>query len=306
VVKLASWLANRQDNAIKVCEFLDYNRNIIEKEGKNMDFINEKVLFVSLFILIIHSIETLAYAVRLSGTRVKLIASALSLFNVMVMVSRLANMMQQPFTGSLIDTTPKQGALEFVKMEFRVLIGSSTLGTLLGILLLPTFIAIFSRAIIHLSNQRGSIPALMKKGANIAFLKRGIKHTHLPRWSYIKDINLRNVPKQLFFVNMVITAVYTIGVLSALYASLIASERALTAIMASGLINGIATILLVIFVDPKISVLADEVVNRKGNYITLKSISIMMVTSRLFGTILAQFLFVPGAYYIAWFTKFIV
>ncbi len=93
---------------------------------------------------------------------------------------------------------------------------------------------------------------------------------------------------------------------SALYASLIAPERASTAIMASGLINGIATILLVIFVDPKISVLADDVVNRKGNYITLKSISIMMVTSRLFGTVLAQFLFVPGAYYIAWLTKFIV
>ncbi len=116
--------------AIKFFESFNYNRNIIKKKGKNMDFINEKVLFVSLFVLIIHSIETLAYAVRLSGARVKLIASALSLFNVMVIVSRLANMMQQPFTGSLIDTAPKQGSLEFVKMEFRVLIGSSTLGTL--------------------------------------------------------------------------------------------------------------------------------------------------------------------------------
>ncbi|MBA2875796.1 lipid II flippase Amj family protein [Thermaerobacillus caldiproteolyticus] len=270
-----------------------------------MDFVNEKVLFISLFILIIHSIETLAYAVRLSGARVKLIASALSLFNVMVIVSRLANMMQQPFTGSLIDTAPKHGALEFVKMEFRVLIGSSTLGTLLGILLLPTFIAIFSRAIIHLSNNRGSISALMKKGTNMAFFKRGIKHIHLPRWSYIKDINLSNVPKQLFFFNMAITAIYTVGVFAALYASLMAPERSTTAINASGLINGIATILLALFVDPKISILADDVVNRKGNYTTLKSISIMMVTSRLFGTILAQFLFVPGAYYIAWLTKFI-
>ncbi|WP_374967562.1 lipid II flippase family protein [Lysinibacillus sp. RS5] len=36
---------------------------------------------IGLFILIIHSIETLAYAVRLSGARVKLLASALSLFN---------------------------------------------------------------------------------------------------------------------------------------------------------------------------------------------------------------------------------
>lgn len=59
---------------------------------------------------------------------------------------------------------------------------------------------------------------------------------------------------KLFCVNMIITAIYTIGVLSALYAALIAPEIASTAMMASGLINGIATILLVIFIDPKICV----------------------------------------------------
>lgn len=83
-------------------------------------------------------------------------------------------------------------------------------------------------------------------------------------------------------------------------------DRSSTAIMASGLINGIATILLVILIDPKISVLADDVVNNKGSYTKLKSISIMMITSRLFGTLLAQLLFIPGAQYVAWLTKFIV
>ena len=78
----------------------------------------------------------------------------------------------------------------------------------------------------------------------------------------------------------------------------------MTATMASGLINGLATILLVIFVDPKVSVIADDVVNDRGSYLSLKSISIMMVLSRLCGTILAQLLFIPGAKYIAWFTTF--
>jgi hypothetical protein len=87
-------LSNQQRSLVR---FFVYNGRIHEKEGINMDFINEKVLLISLFILIIHSIETLAYAVRLSGVRVKLIASALSLFNVMVIVSRLANMMQHFF-----------------------------------------------------------------------------------------------------------------------------------------------------------------------------------------------------------------
>lgn len=271
-----------------------------------MEILTSQFILIAFFILIIHSIETLAYSVRLSGARVKLLASALSLFNVMVMVSRLANMMQQPFTGSLIDNAPTDHALEFVENQYRVLIGSATLGTIIGVLLLPTFIAIFSRAIIHLADERGSIPGLLKKGFTLSYFKRLLKHIHLPRLAYLKDMNWRDIPIKLFIINMLITAIYTIGVLSALYAALLVPERATTAVMASGLINGIATILLIIFVDPKISILADDVINEKGSYITLKSVSILMVTSRLLGTILAQGLFIPASYYVAWFTQFIV
>jgi hypothetical protein len=271
-----------------------------------VEFLTEKLLFIALFIFIIHSIETLAYAVRLSGARVRMIASALSLFNIMVIVSRLANMMQQPFTGSLIDTAPKQNTLEFVETQFRFLIGASTVGTIFGIILLPTFIALFSRAIIHLSEEKGSVPPLMKRIVSLKYIKRGITHFSLPKFSYLQNTRVKDIPIKLFCVNMIITAIYTIGVLSALYAALLVPERSNAAIMASGLINGIATILLVIFIDPKISVIADDVVNGKGNYNKLKSMSLMMVTSRLLGTILAQWLFIWGAKYIAWFTKFIV
>lgn len=258
-----------------------------------------------LFIFIIHSIETLAYAVRLSGARVKMIASALSLFNIMVIVSRLANMMQQPFTGSLIDTAPKENALEFVEIQFRMLIGASTAGTLFGMILLPTFTALFSRAIIHLSAEKGSVPSMMKRILSPQYMKRGLTHFSFPNFSYLRNTKIKDIPVRLFFINMLITAIYTIGVLSALYAALLAPERAATAVMASGLINGIATILLVLFIDPKISVIADDVVNRKGSYNHLKNMSIMMIASRFCGTIVAQFLFLWGAEYIAWFTKFI-
>lgn len=222
------------------------------------------------------------------------------------MVSRLANMMQQPFTGSLIDNAPSTNTQEFVATQFRFLIGASTVGTIFGMLLLPTFVALFSRAIIHLSEERGSVPSLFKRLFSFQYIKRGITHFSLPRFSYLKDTKIRDIPVRLFLINMIITAIYTIGVLSALYAALLTPERATTAIMASGLINGMATILLVIFVDPKVSVIADDVVNGKGNYQTLKNMSLMMVTSRLLGTLLAQVFFIPGAKYIAWFTQFIV
>ena len=271
-----------------------------------MDIITGKLLFISLFILIIHSIETLAYAVRLSGARVKLIASALSLFNMMVVVSRMANMMQQPFTGGLKDTAPEEHMLEFIEEQFRVIIGASTLGTIVGILLLPTFTALFSRAIVHMSNEGGSVTSILRKGFSIPYIRRAIKHIHMPRMSYLKGIHFKDIPLQLFLFNMIVTAIYTIGVLSAIYASLLVPERESSAMMASGLINGVATILLALFVDPRISVLADKVVNGSGSYVNLKGISIIMIASRLLGTILAQALFIPGAHYIAWVSKLFV
>ncbi|WP_319004427.1 lipid II flippase Amj family protein [Halobacillus litoralis] len=271
-----------------------------------MEFFTEKVLYISMFILVIHTIETLAYAVRLSGARVGLIASALSLFNLMVIISRMANMMQQPFTGSLVDTAPDSNTLDFVEAQYRTILGASTIGTIIGILLLPTFVALFSRSIIHLSKQGGSVPLLLKTFFSFEYIKRGLNLFHFPARKDLRGLTLKAVPWRLFLINMVVTAIYTIGVLSALYAALLAPDRASTAIMASGLINGIATILLVVFVDPKISVMADDVINKRGDYIKLKHVSLMMVFSRLMGTLLAQLLFLPGAQYIAWFTKFIV
>lgn len=270
-----------------------------------MEFITGNVLIISLFILIIHCIETLAYSVRLSGARVKLIASALSLFSTMVIFSRMANMMQQPFTGSLVDEAREDQILNYLDEQFRIVIGASTVGTIVGILLMPTFVALFSRAIILLAKERGSILVVIKKAFTIVYLKRSMKHFRLPRLSYLEDVNFKDIPYKLFFINLIVTGIYTIGVLSALYASLLAPERGATAMMSSGLINGVATILLSLLIDPKISVLADDVVNNRGSYSKLKGISIMMVSSRLLGTLFAQLLLIPGANYIAWVTKLI-
>ncbi|MHA6487726.1 lipid II flippase Amj [Bacillus cabrialesii] len=269
-----------------------------------MHVMTTQVLFIFCFLLLIHSIETLAYATRLSGARVGFIASALSLFNVMVIVSRMSNMVQQPFTGHLIDDAGKN-ALAIVAGQFRFLIFGSTVGTLLGIILLPSFVALFSRAIIHLASGGGSVLQVFQKGFSKQGFKNALSYLRLPSLSYVKGFHIRLIPKRLFVINMLITSIYTIGVLSALYAGLLAPERSTTAVMASGLINGIATMLLAIFVDPKVSVLADDVAKGKRSYTYLKWTSVTMVTSRVAGTLLAQLMFIPGAYYITWLTKWL-
>lgn len=272
-----------------------------------MDILSERLLVIALFILVVTTIETLAYSTRLSGARVGLIASALSLFNTLVVASRFSTMFQQPLTGKLIAEVPEGvNRLGFLENQFRILIGFTTVGVLIGIILFPTFIAIFSRAIIQLSNERGSIISLTKKWFNLKGFKRVILCFRMPKLSYLKGINKHTFPKRLFIINILITAVYTVGVLAAIYGSLLTEPKyAQAVVLSSGIINGIATILLTLFIDPKASVLADRVTTDKKKYVFLKSYSFAMVTSKFAGTILAQIIFIPAAYYVAWFAKWL-
>ncbi|OUB17919.1 hypothetical protein BK708_21330 [Bacillus thuringiensis serovar yunnanensis] len=270
-----------------------------------MDYITNKLIIVFVFMLIISMVETLAYATRLSGARVGFIASAVALFNLLIIVSRFSVMIQQPLTGKLISEASSQDKLDIIATQYRIIIGSTTVGTLLGILLLPTFIILFSKSIIQLSIGNGSIVELIYKCLNPKGLKKCFQYIRTPNLSYLQGMNFSDFPKRLFITNIVITSVYTIGVLSSLYASLLVPENAASAIMSSGIINGIATILLTIFVDPKISILADRVMKSRASYSNLKIYTVAMVTSKLLGTIFAQLLFIPGAYYIAWFSGWI-
>lgn len=270
-----------------------------------MELITEKVIIIALFLLVITMVETLAYSTRISGARVKLIATAISLFSTLVIISRFSTMIQQPLTAKLISEAPDKNTLVFIEEQYRLLIGVTSLGVLLGILLFPTFIHIFSRAIIQLANERGSIIALFLKQWNRKGIKKVLGCFKLPKMTYLTGITFKTIPKRLFIINVIISAVFTTGVLSSIYASLLVPEYSEAALMSSGIINGIATILLTLFIDPKASVLADRVMKKQTDYIYLKSYSLTMISSKFVGTIVAQLLFIPAAYYVAWFASWI-
>ena len=56
---------------------------------------------------------------------------------------------------------------------------------------------------------------------------------------------------KIIYYQYLITVIYTIGILSSLYADLLVPKLKTTAVMASGLIDGVATILLIIFTAPR-------------------------------------------------------
>ncbi|MEI3605076.1 lipid II flippase Amj family protein [Pseudogracilibacillus sp. SE30717A] len=271
-----------------------------------MDQITSKLLIIAAFLLVVTMIETLAYSTRISGVRVRLIATAISLFSTLVVVARLSTTIHQPLTAKLIAEAPDINKLGFLEEQYRILIGVTSIGVLLGMFLFPTFIAIFSRAIIQLSQERGSIVQLFLKYFNMEGFKKLISCFRLPRFTYLKGITYKMIPKRLFVINIIVSAIFTTGVLSSIYASMLVPEDyKQAALMSSGIINGIATILLTLFIDPKASVLADRVIKKQVDYRFLKSYSLTLVSSKFIGTIVAQFFFLPAAYYVAWFANLI-
>ncbi len=104
-------------------------------------------------------------------------------------------------------------------------------------------------------------------------------------------------------MNMIVTAIYTVGVLSSLYAAHLVPELSTTASQSSGLINGIATILLTIFIDPQVGLITDRAIHNEEYRDRLGKIYILLMGTRLLGTLLAQLIILPAAYFIAFIIK---
>ena len=82
---------------------------------------------------------------------------------------------------------------------------------------------------------------------------------------------------------------------SALYASYLNPDVRVTSSQLSSVINGAATITLIVFIDPYFSMLTDDVaVKRVGQGYFRRSI-IWLGVRRVAGTLLAQFLLIPSA-----------
>lgn len=246
---------------------------------------------------IIHLVDTLAYSVRLNAVKTGQFALSISLFNIFVLISRTANTFQAPLIGSLIGKSITSNIDP--TLQLRLVIFSATLGTLIGIIFIPTFLKIFNKVIKRLGSS-GSISAIIIGAFQISNIKRLVKTTVRPSKKMLHNLKFTHIPKTLLFLNVVITGIYTIGVLSANYsATFVAEEQRLAAAASAGMINGIATILLTLFIDPKAAIITDQALKGERPYEDVKTLVLLLIVTKLLGTILGQFLLIPSAELIA-------
>lgn len=262
-----------------------------------------KTIVIELIIItaIIHLIDTLAYSVRLNSVKSGQYALSLSLFNVFVLISRTAYTLLSPLIGKLIGYSIANGYNP--ELELRLIILASTIGTILGIFVIPTFLRIFEKAVAKLELS-GSVPAVIIQSLNLSSIKRIAKSATFPKKGMVNKLNLQDMPKALLILNTLITGVYTIGIFAAFYsATLVTHEKQLATAASSGMITGVATILLTMFIDPKAAIVTDQALRGDRPYQDVKTLVVLLIGTKLMGTLLGQLLFIPGAQFLAWIYK---
>ena len=243
---------------------------------------------------VVHCLDTASYASRIAGARTGRLALTSALFNIVSLASRVAYTLQAPLLGSAVDRMVRQGALEGLARDFHYIIAAASLGTVLGAMLIPSFTSIFSRAA-KAYEFHGSFPALLLHTLSLRGFSRISQHFRLPLPDSVQKASRLNLPRSFLLLNIVVTAVYTVGISSTMYASALAPELARTATTLSGVVNGVGTLLLVILIDPVSALITDQALRGSRPVAEVSYIVVWQVLGRLAGTLLAQLLFVPAA-----------
>lgn len=245
----------------------------------------------------IHVIDTFAYSVRLNFIKSRQFALSITFFNLFYLISLIAHTLQAPLIGGLMDSSLSQGIDPLPSIRMVILV--ATAGTFFGIILTPTFLKNFYRAVNKLK-RTGSVPLIVIDALKFRSILRFIGSVTLPSREMVNHLPYHKIPISLILLNTLVTGVYTIGVMSAYYATLLVDAQHRLAVAASaGIINTAANIIFMLFIDPKSSIITDQVLGGNRPYADVKALVVMFMSAKLIGTIMGQFLLIPVAKAIA-------
>jgi hypothetical protein len=263
------------------------------------------LVFVCVLTGVIHFFETLASSMRLAGVRTKQVATSLAFVNTAFLIARMSNMLQAPLLGGMVDLAILTHTPAGLANNFRIVIFCAFIGNVVGALLIPFFVNLFEQAI-YTFERVGSIPRLFVETIRPRNIKKIIKAFRLPSAGSFKNLALHNTSPVFLILNFFMVSIYAIGVLSSLYAGAQVPEFRTTASQLSGIVNGIATVLLAIMVDPTCAYITDQAIRGKRPENDVRAMVFNIILGRIIGTLLlSQLLFWPASEYIKDATYFV-
>jgi len=241
---------------------------------------------------LIFLLDTLSYSLRLVVYRNQQYNLTASTYNMISLVAKTVIVFQMPLLGVLLDVSIT-GQRDPIN-DFRLILLWAAVGVALAIVLLPWFIPLFTKLVDRISQTGtywGAVFSLFKarQGLGRAIVKTRSSGLAVGEWRALWQ--QRNV----LLLHGAITAVYAVGLLSAYYAAYLYPSHRMTLAGFSGVINGFATILMTIVLEPHIAMVTDKTLKGETEYSHLKGMVLALVVSKLGGVLLAQVIFVPAS-----------
>jgi hypothetical protein len=240
------------------------------------------------------------YAARVSAVVTKQIATALAIYNLFFLVARLSGQVYGPLLGSTADHMVRQHEVVQLEMLFRQVLGGASLGAFFGLLLLPTFVEVINQAVYQLQ-QRGSIPAVLLRCLHPASWPAILKCLRPPGLLGVRLQDMGKVPRPFLIGNVIVLAVHSVGTMAAIHAGAQLHDNraaASAATLLSSVVNGVATIMLGLVVDPTLARITDQCKNEKRPSLHIKVAAVFLLSGMLVGTILSQVVFTPASWLI--------
>lgn len=244
------------------------------------------VLLAGILLGLMSIVDTLSYGVRTAGVVARRLAMSLALFNILVIVSRTSNMLSAPILGNFPDKVERGTySAASVLTGLRIDLCFIVAGVVIGALITPSIIRVFQRGI-EVLDEKGSLPPTLWYGLRRAWRLKS--YLRPPRLSYLRAYgSFRDLPLGFLVFNVFVTCFYSIGVISTVLAASWDHSVAGTTMTLSGIVNGIATILLFVIVDPPAAVVIDQSISGKRPVEHAKSMNVWLIATRLVGCILA-------------------
>ncbi len=259
-------------------------------------------IFLICITLTVYLIDTLGVSLRLIIYRNRQYTLTGSAFNFISVVAKFAQTFQAPLLGILIDVSIK--SMKDPIGDFRLIMLAATFGITAGILLLPTFLNIFTK-FVEKSAEKGSVIKGVTESLKPERVKDTQKYLRKPSFKMATELKALAKHKWILLLNLGISAIFTLGVLSSYYAALSMPDSRLSIAGFSGSINSVASLTMLLLLEPKISMITDEAYKGKKEYSELKLIVLILIFSKLLGTLLAQALFIPASKWVLFVYQFL-
>jgi hypothetical protein len=263
---------------------------------------NFTIFLVCVLTTTLYVMSSLSLSVKLVGIKTRKMAATYSVYNIFLLITRLATTLQAPLLSKHVETSILLGQ-EPQTWIFYLVIMISTLGSIIGALLIPTVYRFMTLAVekAHLQNSIFSIFYRLSPLKVYAHFKKSIKW---PDQKNMEDLfNLKNLPLGIISLNLIISCLQSVSVLSCLYAGYLNPALRSTCLSLNGFIIGLSTLLSLLLTEPHLSILADKVAFQGADESYFKRYLSLVIAARVLGTTLGFFFLVPLSHVVVFLAK---